>query len=300
MRIPASVIVMSLVTAVPFALAVRDTMKPHEKTLDEMTDEEREAHFEEEMRKEAEADAQRQDALNKKREQTYQTFFGTKPAQLGSYFGGVHLGMPSEDPAIDALPHGDYETTPYIDYERSATLDAIRIPGDDHCDTLHAAMVKAWGDSPDGMYLDPANHVRVKYSDCTVTFDRYMEVNEWTDRKDTAPVPLTLVGKSLDKARALLTHLDQDDGEVLMWSAPGIGRGTGPTHLTATIENDKIVHVSISVVTDAPTIDAVRARLVGLLGKGSPDPDYPDLLVWKGKGTFSSNDESLTIDLGKD
>ncbi len=299
MRIPPSVIVMSLVTAAPFALAVRDTMKPHVKTVDEMTDEEREAHFEEEMRKEAEQDAQREAAKTAQREQTYRTFFGAKPGQLGAFFGSVHLGMPADDPAIDALPHGDYETTPYIDYERSATLDTIRIPGDDHCDTLHDAMVKTWGDSQDGVYLDTANHVRAKYSDCTVTFDRYLEVNEWIDKKDTAPVPLTLVGKSLEKVRDAIHNIEQDDGEILMWSVPGIGRGTGPTRLSATIENDKIVHVSINVVTDAPTSDAVKARLDGLLGKATSDPDDPDQLVWKGKGSLTASEDSLTIDLGK-
>ena len=300
MRIPASVIVMSLVTAVPFALAVHDTMKPHEKSLDEMSDEEREAHFEAEMQKEAEQDAQREAAKSAARDKVNQSMFGAKPAQLGSFFGTVHLGMPADDPAIDALPRSDYETRPDIEYDRSTTLDSIHIGGIDHCDALNAAMIKAWGDSPDGIYLDTANHARAKYGDCTVTFDRYVEVNEWVDKKDTAPVSLSLVGKSVDKVRALVPHIDQDDGEILMWSEPGIGRGAGPTHITATIENDKVTHVAISVITDAPTIDAVKARLVGLLGKGTTDPDEPDVLVWKNKGKLFMNETSLTLDLGKD
>ncbi|MBV8755794.1 MAG: hypothetical protein JO257_00880 [Deltaproteobacteria bacterium] len=300
MRIPASVIVMSLVTAVPFALAVRDTMKPHTKTLDEMTDEEREAHFEEEMRKEAEQDAQREAARTAKREQTFKTFFGNKPAQLGTYFGGVHFGMSSGDPAIAALPLNDEDARPYIGYDGAMTINNVRIPGEDHCDTLHDAMVKAWGDSPDGVYLDPASHVRAKYSDCEVNFDRYLEVNEWLDKKDSAPAPLTLVGKPLEKLQALVPHADQDDGEIMMWTVPGIGRGTGPARVTATIENDKVSHVSISVVTDAPTIDAVKARLVGMFGKGTTTPDDPDTIEWKGKGRLYSTEDSLTIDLGKD
>lgn len=300
MRIPASVIVMSMVTAVPFALAVRDTMKPHEKTVDEMTDEEREAHFEAEMQKEAEADAQREAAKSAAREKVFQSFFGAKPAQLGAFFGTVHLGMPADDPAIDALPHGDYETTPYIDFERTATLDSIRIPGDDHCDALNAAMIKAWGDSQDGVYLDAANHARAQYSDCTVTFDHYVEVNEWIDKKDTAPVSLSLVGKSVDKVRELVPHIDQDDGEIMMWSEPGIGRGSGPTHVTASIDNNKVTHVTINVMTDAPTADAVKARLVGLLGKGAANPDDPDALEWKGKGAYTYAAQTVSIDLGKD
>lgn len=300
MRIPPSVIVMSLVTAVPFALAVRDTVKPHEKTLDEMTDGEREAHFEAQMQKEAEQDAQREAAKSAARDKVYQSFFGAKPAQLGSFFGTVQLGIAADDPAIEKLPRGDYETIPYIDYERTATLDAIRIPGDDHCDALNAAMIKAWGDSQDGVYLDPASRVRAKYGDCTVTFDRYVEVNAWVDKRDAAPVPLTLVGKSLDKLHELVPHIDQDDGGVVMWTEAGIGRGAGPTHLTATIENDKVTHVTINVMTDAPTADAVKARLVGLLGKGTANPDDPDVIEWKRKGAFTFASDTVSIELGKD
>src|SRR3569623_772171 len=299
MRIPASVIVMSMVTAVPFALAVRDTMKPHEKPVDEMTDEDREAHFEAEMQKEAEQDAQREAAKSAARDKAFQTVFGAKPAQLGSFFAGVELGGPAHSPAIDALSRAD-DVIPTIGLTGTETLDAIEIPGDDHCDALNAAMIKAWGDSQDGVYLDPANHARAKYGDCTVTFDRYVEVNEWIDKKATAPVSLSLVGKSVDMLHELVPHVEQDDGEIVKWTEPGIGRGAGPTHVTASIENNKVTHVTINVMPAAPTAAAVKARLVGILGKGTANPDDPDVIEWKGKGAFTYAAETVSIDLGKD
>jgi len=301
MRIPPSVIVMSLITAVPFALAVHDTMKPHPKTYDEMSDEEREAQFEEEMRKESAEQAQRDAVETARRAATYKTFFGEKPAQLGSYFHAVQLGMPADQPAFDALASTTDVSS--INFEGEKTLEQIRISDDEHCDELHRALVATWQDAPDGIYLDAANHQRADFHECTVTFDRYVDVNQWIDTKGDVPVALSWIGMPADKLREQLgERLTNDDGEVLMWNAPGIGRGQGPTHVTARIENDKIAGLSINVMTDVPTVDAVHARLDGLLGKGAPDAEDPDMVVWK-KGKLHASmvfsAETLSIELLK-
>lgn len=302
MRIPPSVIVMSLVTAVPFALAVHDTMKPHPKTYDEMSDEEREAQFEEEMRKESAEQAQRDAAETAKRAATYKTFFGEKPAQLGSYFNSVHLDMVSSEREFDEL--AGTTTVDAINFEGDKRLETIRISESEHCDELRAQMIAAWQDAPDGIYLDAASHQRASFQECTLTFSRYVDVNQWIDTKGDVPVALSWIGMPADKLREQLgEHLTNDDGEVLMWNAPGIGRGNDPTHITARIENDKIAGLAINVMTDAPTVDAVHARLDGLLGKGAPDAEDPDLLTWKGKGKVHASmlfsAETLSIELLK-
>ena len=300
MRIPPSVIVMSLVTAVPFALAVHDTMKPHPKTYDEMTDQEREAQFEEEMRKESAEQAQRDAVETAKRAATYKTFFGEKPAQLGSYFHTVQLGMPVDQPAFDAL--SSTTDVSLLDFEGEKTLESIRLSDEEHCDALRAQMVAAWQDSPDGTYLDPATHQRATFHDCALTFDHYVDVNQWIDRKGDVPVAMSWIGLPADKLREQLgERLTNDDGEVLMWSAPGLGRGEGPTHITARIENEKIAGLSINVMTDTPTVDAVHARLDGLLGKGAADAEDPDMLVWKGKlhATLTTGEGTLSLELSK-
>ena len=202
MRIPPSVIVMSLVTAVPFALAVRDTMKPHQKTYDEMSDEEREAQFEEEMRKESAEQAQRDAAETAKRAATYKTFFGEKPAQLGSYFHAVQLGMPVDQPAFDAL--ASTTDVSMINFAGEKTLESIKISDDEHCDALRAQMVAAWQDAPDGIYLDPASHQRASFQECTLTFSHYVDVNQWIDRKGDVPVALSWIGMPADKLREQL------------------------------------------------------------------------------------------------
>src|SRR6185312_11828230 len=198
-------------------------------------------------------EAAREAADTQKREATYKTFFGAKPAQLGSYFSSVQLGMPSNQTAFDAL--AGTTAVESINFEGEHTLDSIRISDEEHCENLHDAMVAAWQDSPDGVFLDAASHQRASYHDCSLTFDRYVEVNQWIDKKGDVPVALSIIGTSADKLRETLgEQIFQDDGEILMWSAPGIGHGQGPTHITARTENGKIIGLSINVMTDAATM----------------------------------------------
>src|SRR5437763_955853 len=172
MRIPPSVIVMSLVTAVPFALAVHDTMKPHEKTYEEMTDEEREAKFEAEMQKEAAEQAARDAAETAKIAATDKTYFGPKPAQLGSFFTTVHLGMAADDPAVEKLTSQDDRMT--VRFEGDRTVDTIIIQDEEHCSELRQALESAWGETSTMVYVDAATHQRASFHDCAVRFDRYL------------------------------------------------------------------------------------------------------------------------------
>src|SRR5512135_494999 len=99
MRIPPSVFVMSLVTAVPFGLAVRDTLHPRPKTLADLTDDEREAQYEADMQKQLEADR----AAEEQRKHTvYDRLLGA-PGKLGPYLDNLALGVPtSQAEAVEA------------------------------------------------------------------------------------------------------------------------------------------------------------------------------------------------------
>ena len=99
MRIPASVIVMSLVTAVPFGLAIRDTARHHDNAADDEVDfdgtatarrervADMKAYEEQEAKDKAEAAERR--ALVVKR---FHEMYGAQPASLGSLFDGIKLG----------------------------------------------------------------------------------------------------------------------------------------------------------------------------------------------------------------
>src|SRR5215203_3160200 len=100
MRIPPSVIVMSVVTAVPFGLGVRDTLKHKDVTADEYDGLDFGAKRSERERvrelEEYEAEARREqlerEAKAKERIAQLDMLIGTKPAQMGALFDGVTLG----------------------------------------------------------------------------------------------------------------------------------------------------------------------------------------------------------------
>src|SRR5688572_13929492 len=101
MRIPPSVIVMSLVTAVPFGLAIRDTLNEKDARaaggLDDYGDDDgykgRErsaelAEYEAEMAREA---AERE-ARSKERLTQLDQLYGAKAASMGTLLDGIELG----------------------------------------------------------------------------------------------------------------------------------------------------------------------------------------------------------------
>src|SRR5260221_296797 len=89
MRIPPSVIVMSLVTAVPFGLGIRDSLK-HEPAIGGEREERSRAldDYEAEVRREG-AERQRRTEDKKAR---LDVLYGAKPAQMGSLLDGIQLG----------------------------------------------------------------------------------------------------------------------------------------------------------------------------------------------------------------
>lgn len=300
MRIPPSVFVMSLVTAVPFGLAVKDTLHPP-KTRAQI-DAEKERQYELDMEKQADADRQAEERAAAARKAKLATYIGQKPAELGSWFGTVHLGTRADDAEMDALDSKSMDAAAGIGFvKRGGVLSEITIPGDDNCEDLRDVVVAAWHDAPDGVYLDPETHQRAMFQNCELTFDRYLEVDSWIDRKADAPVSLSLVGMSADKLRTTLgDRLENDDGNTLEWYVPGIGRGSMPTHIVANLELNKVTGLHVNVPTDGETSATVQARLTTLLGKPTIDPDT-EIVTWTGRVpvTLQSGYGDLTIELGR-
>ena len=95
MRIPSSVIVMSLVTAVPFGFAVRASVLHRDGSIDEAARERAEAEarareYEAQELREAQVRDEKKTAQRKR----IAELFGFDPASLGPLFDGVALGSP--------------------------------------------------------------------------------------------------------------------------------------------------------------------------------------------------------------
>ncbi len=95
MRIPPSVIVMSVVTAVPFGLGVRDTLRHKDVSAAEFGelgyDRDRDRAYEQYEAERRREELERE-AKSAERIATLDQLFGTRPAQMGRLFDGIVLG----------------------------------------------------------------------------------------------------------------------------------------------------------------------------------------------------------------
>ncbi len=314
MRIPPSVIVMSLLCAVPFGLAIRDAHRDKHASAhdDDELDDFDSSRSRAEMEREAmrEAEEQEREARQKlERGRLAKQLVGSEPASLGSLFEGVQLGAPAGEFQPDSVRSAiaSHSETLNVDWDVGASrLDGVTVTllGDD-CEPLVEA-VGAWGTGKDGRWENAATHQRAEFDRvaCSVQFERYVDVDAWLDRKDTAIVPLAAIGqpaqKLYDRVQPLLSS-DLETDDSFSWRDTGLAGAVGKTTLTAYKKNGKITGLSVVFHTDGPGTDAVEARLTKLLGAKPVQPSGDDELGainWKGRlpVTLTTGDvSSLTI-----
>ncbi|MGE5180986.1 MAG: hypothetical protein ACM31C_02945 [Acidobacteriota bacterium] len=316
MRIPPSVIVMSLLCAVPFGLAIRDAHRAKHATAHDDYDD-----LDELDSSRGRAERDREEAMREMEEQTRQAtekrerarlatkLVGSDPASLGSLFDGVQLGAPAGSFQPDSVrseiaSHSDVVS---VDWDvGQSRLDGVTatLLGDD-CEPLVEA-IGAWGTGRDGRWENPASHQRAEFDRvaCSVHFERYVDTEAWIDRKDTAIVPLGAIGqpaqKLYDRVQPLLSgDLDTDDS--FSWRDLGLAGAIGDTTLTAYKKNGKVIGLNVIFHTDGAGIDALEVRLTKLLGTRPTQPAADDDLgavTWKGRVpvTLTTGDvSSLTI-----
>lgn len=317
MRIPTSVIVMSLVTATPFGLAIRDTLKKkpaadlEDYTLD---DYERSTRRDRERLAEYEAEAARE-AAERAKEATAKlveldTVFGKQRASLGSLFTGAQIGSPASAPLQDKLDQVTSEGFIVASYEiddESAVrslhveLESSYDTTVDPCEALRDKLVTAWGPSSSGVWTEPSTHMRASLTrgrSCRLSFDHYLEPADWL-----AALPLDAVGQKAEKV-AKVVRGDIYDG-TLDWSLPGTGAGFERSTAMAYIDDhDKVVYVSISTDTDFDSLVAIRNALTAKLKVEPTRDDDSGGWVWKKKPGFqltqSYDGNRFTLAFGKD
>ena len=272
MRIPPSVFVMSLVTAVPFGLAVRDTLHPHKTRAEIAADNEQQ--YELDMQKQEAADRQ---AEEQRKATVMKGLLGDK-GKLGAYFDGIAIGAPVAQ--AEAIHDRTLNTADIVTFEYDAGSDgmvkSLRLEsGGDSCAELGTAIHAAWG--PQTEWLDEPAHTRVHFdeTECTLAFDRYVDLEHFVDKTLTASIPVAALGKTLDQ----IPGLDEDDH----LAAPGLVNTGAQVDVRFTTDDaGKIVGVSASFSADADADATIRARLDKLFGKGKLDADTSEW-DWKGK-----------------
>jgi hypothetical protein len=324
MRIPPSVIVMSVVTAVPFGLGVRDTLKNKDVTADEYGDldfgDRRSARERARALEEYEAEERREalDREEKSRARVAQLdqLIGDRPAQMGTLFDGITLGAgagsfqpenvrlriesASRDGFLSVVFDADTKalnavsTTIYSDYDTS-----------DVCEKLEDKLGQKWGRATNNAWLDAAAHQRATLDkeSCQLRFERFVSPTDWV-----AALPLNAIGMSADKYAAQLQAGDvEQEDDRMYWTTPGLGYGKGVSRYEAFLVNDKIVGVQVTADSDFDSIlavrDAISAKLKAQPKKTSDDYDTQhSTLEWKRRVPVTldtTGTDKFTVTVGK-
>jgi len=284
------VFVMSLVTAVPFGLAVKDTVHPP-KTRAEV-EAEKEAQYEADMQRQAQAD---REAEAQRTNTVFGGLLGDK-GKLGTYLDGLALGTPASQ--AEAIRERTANASDLIELtytEHLGKVDSILIEaGGGSCSDLVKAVRTKWGQ--DDRWLDPATHTRAQLDEdaCSLTLDRYVELEQLIDKTTTASIPVGSLGKPVDQ---LDSALDQDD----TIESPNLAQGAGTVHVQLTVNDaGKVVGMSASFKIDVEADALVRERLQQLFGKGTQDPDTGE---WDYKGKvpahYAYTSARAYLDIGK-
>lgn len=301
MRIPRSVIVMGLMTAVPLGLGVRDALTKKPAATDEWSGlgalaggtsrAEREAElaaYEQEMRREAEE----REARSRARLAKLDELFGSQPAAMGRALEGLELGGAANPPGhiqrrIDEI---NSDGLAWITLDGTSTLDAVQVTihSDyeitDACDKLDDKLVAAWGHSVNGVWMDPAKHQRVTLTNddrCDLRFERYIDPQDFV-----AELPLSAIGKSADAYAKQLGEGADYDGDRIYRQLPGVGAAKVPTRIEIFAEGGRIVGFTAQSGADFDSLTAIRDTLSARL-KAKPtqtsDEENEDAAVWEWK-----------------
>jgi hypothetical protein len=293
MRIPPSVIVMSIVVAVPFGLAIKDTVKhddPQSRAdrQAKIEAEEMEAH-EREYEAEQAKDRAEQAKKHKLRHDEVVGLFGQTPASLGPTLSGITLGS-SADPTVLTRFEGS-ELPIHFERDTSDRILAVtvRLGSDygedldeksDDCGTIKDHLSSLWGHDENYTWHDATGHQRVSIrgSDCTVRIDQYYEASEWLKT-----IPTSLVGKTDAQAIALaqLSSPTESNDESVTWRLPGLGRGNQPTTLQAVLVHKRIVATVATTVLAAEDGEAFIAAATAAFHGKPHHEDGETTYTWK-------------------
>lgn len=329
MRIPPSVIVMSLLTAAPFGMAICDTLtkKQPAEEVDEWGDygarsarQDREAlaEYEAERAREAEARAETRTLKIAKLDQIY----GPRKASMGFLLHGITLGADassfqpeatrariereSEDgtfavsfDADEKRLHGVTVSLDGRDYD--AELDTMTTL----CDPLHEKLVAAWGrPSLGSTWLDDTTHQRATLDRdaCALTFSQYLPADAWI-----ATLPIDGVGKPAEKYLATYaetngTAFEEYADDYAAWAGTGLGTGDAPTKFTVGIARGKISGLRITADSDFDSFVTVRDALAAKVKSQPRLDDNTGAWVWKKPAMSIAQDDNnrITLLVGKD
>ena len=311
MRIPRSVAVMALVTAVPFGFAIRATLHHGEPTDDgvpsrvEADDKAREAEAQEVQ------EARERDDLKRRQREGIEKLFGAAPATLGSLFHGMAVAAPKGTDIPEPIVTSDVirgELHINVRYEPSLASSKLHIGASNHdlCAAIEDRIDATWhaGIPADNatVWLDPATHQRaVLQTDgslCAVDFSIYVSAEQWFDLSPTSIVPVWAIGQTSERLLAALEGRGWKlDGTSILWSEPGVGASTDTTRIVAEVDAGRVVAVTAWTSVTPRTTDELEKQLVNVLG---PSTDAGTAQTWASRPPVTETfDGGISVRVGR-
>lgn len=296
MRIPSSTIVMTVVAAVPFGLAIRDTLLHHDRlgrleaarqaaAAQLAETEQRVAAQEAEDRARVAAETAARDKARRARAHALIGAF----AAPGPAFAPLQLGAP--------VPAGNRDDAALTVDGRGNVIEMASAPVDDDegCSTLLDVAVHEWGEpAHDQVWLDLGAHRRATIApNCEVVFAQFDEPIAWVHK-----LPLDAVGKSRAALATWFATPDTDPDAA--WPMPGLD-GDQLTSLWPVYDvgrPDKLIGLEISTTATRATAQHVIEALSARLG-AKPTHGTDDAYHWKSARLELVGDRLLVV-LGTD
>ncbi|MFN0253102.1 MAG: hypothetical protein ACKV2T_39885 [Kofleriaceae bacterium] len=296
MALHTSTIVLAVITAVPFGLAIKDTVQgktPYGSLMGDVDeDSESLASYEAAQREYEEREAKEQ----KEREDAVSSLVSAEPGQLQLAGFGLRRDV--------KLGRHDQEL---LELNSAAVFSPLRAPdgtlrsltiafpqygrGEGFCSLLSEKLEERWG-SPPRTYGDSATRrhyttgvttppQRVTFIEpdgsdrCMLVLEEHVLPADFVNKSPTSTVPLWAIGAPAAK---LVEQLGDDafsDATQIRWTATGVGAGLGTTELYARVVKGKIVTVTAKFM--AGSSDTLVEHLNATYG----EPTETEPLQWK-------------------
>ena len=316
MRIPTSMIVMGVLTAIPFGLAIKQTMgrgaeadRDLEDSLDPSLRSEREAAADSAAYEARAAKEQAEETLRKLELRAAQRkVIGRGPLALGPLFDGATLGaaVDSLETVRDRLANeSEHHISVELEHDAKSLVGVVTSVGDDtgECVSFAEDLDAAWGkprtdDRDRRVWVDGTRRGVFDVAHCKLYVELFADAAHWIGHGD-AIVPLDSIGKP---AKSLLAQQEVDSSEAMAsWQRIGVGTGTGLTTLTAEIANGRVVALTASAPSDEVTRTEVTDQLTKLYGKPAGLPESGADLRWNGKPAveLTYTGKALELRVGK-
>lgn len=292
MALPTSTIVMAVLTAVPFGLAIKDTVTGTP-TIDTRSEAER-------------LDDEANERMDRAQRE-YAEQEGKKKAELRSAIDAlIPMSKPAtvvlvEQERLEDIAHAVF--TP-ADGANPMTITFPEYRGDESvCSIVSERLDEAWGTAQRtyshndtrkhyaeiepqrrATFVDPDDDRR-----CELIIEPYVRPSEFVNKTETSIVPLWALGKPAQKLVEKLGGDAFSDATQIRWTKPGLGLGIHGTELFARVVKGKIVTITARFETSSESIGQLAEQLATEYGA----PPEADPVVWKkAKITLATIDDS--------